>query len=175
MWKLSGQPFAQEAEQRAQEPSDAANAIGRLADRVAELKSQLATLRPAFEVSRAYLFGGAGASTVAVYTLPAPYDTACEYAVLSVAFLDTGVAALSSAGDPSGILAGTPNLTQQGLYGVQIFAAGGEATHLPSEFWQPLQANGNLSLAVNSSSKICYVTVQFRRRVNPAGVPNVGF
>ena len=175
MWKLSGQPFAQEAEHRAQEPSDAANAIGRLADRVAELKSQLAALRPAFEVSRVYVFGGAGASSVATFTLPAPYDTACEYAVLSVAFFDTGTAALSSVGDPSGVLGGTPTLTQAGQYGIQLFAAGAATTVVPSEFWQPLQANGLLTLGVNSSSKVCYVTVQFRRRVNPAGVPNVGF
>jgi len=175
MWKLSNQPFAEEAQQQARDPMTTIEAIGRLADRVAELKSQLQALRPAFEVSVPYVFGGAGASTVATFTLPAPYDTACEYAVLSVAFFDTGTAALSSVGDPTGVLGGTPTLTQQGQYGLQLFAATGANTFTQPDLWRPLQANGQLTLGVNSSAKNCYVTVQFRRRVNPAGVPNAGF
>src|SRR5690348_10280749 len=162
MWKLSGQPFAQEAEQRAQEPSDAANAIGRLADRVAELKSQLATLRPAFEVSRAYLFGGAGSTAGTLFTAYAPYDSACEYCVLSVTFKDTGLLALSQTGDPTGLAAGTPNVTQEAQYGVQMFAASAETTFTPAEHWFPLESNGVLSLSVVSSSKVAYVSVQFR-------------
>lgn len=175
MWNIQRMPQAREALQQADEPSETGDDISRLIAKTAELKSLLATLRPEFETSMPYLFGGAGSTASTLFTLPSPYDTACEYSVLTVSFVDAGSAILSSAGDPSGFLGNLVDVTGQGLYGMQMFNAVGEATLAPALKWLPIQASGQLSLAVNSSSKRCYVSVQFRRRINSAGVPNPGF
>ena len=102
MWNIQRMPQAREALQQADDASATANDLSRLIEKTAELKSMLATLRPEFETSVPYLFGGVGATTVTRFTLPAPYDTACEYCVLAVSFVDAGSAVLSSSGDPSG-------------------------------------------------------------------------
>ena len=175
MWNISRMPQAREALQQAGQPSETGDDISRLIEKTAELKSLLVALRPEFECSTPYLFGGQGATSPTLFTLPSPYLTACEYSVLTVTFVDAGSAALSSAGDPSGFLGNLVDVSGQGLYGLQLFNAVGAATLAPALKWLPIQANGQLSLAVSSSSKRCYVSVQFRRRINPAGVPNPGF
>jgi len=175
MWKYSKQPFAQEAEQKADDPAATISEVSRLVEKIAEMKSLLATLRPEYQVSMPYVFGGAGATTGALFTCQSPYDTAAEYVILSVAFLDAGTAVLSTSGDPTGFLLTTPNVTQQGMYGLRVFAATAAATISPADCWTPIQANGSLNFALNSSAKNAYVTALFRRRVNPAGVFNNGF
>lgn len=173
MWKYAAQPIAAEAQQNAAD--NPAEALSHLTERLGELKASLATLRPEYEYSPPFLFGGAGATTPALFTMPEPFHTPCEYHVLAITFLDVGTAALSSVGDPSALLAGTPNVTPGGLFGQQVFAAAAAVTIVPADCWLPLEANAQLQFAVSSSSKVAYATLVFRRRINPVGVPSFGY
>ena len=175
MWNIQRMPSACEATTQADDASATADDFSRLIEKTAELKSLIQALRPEYQHSRPYLFGGTGASAGKLFTAYAPYDSACEYTILAVTFADAGLCALSSNGDPTGVANGKPDITQEAQYGVQVYASAAEATITPSPNWFALEANGVLSLSVVSASKVCYVSVQFRRRINPAGVPNPGF
>lgn len=180
MWNISRQPFAREEHALADEPSEAVSDISRLAEKMAEMRTQLATIRPAFRYTGPVTVGGIpSASSYQVYV---PINGPCEVCVVSQTNTDNSAALtleLSLNPNLDVTTANTSNMTasldgnQQFLY---LAALGTSSTVPGADCWFPISGDQQLFVRVNGSgSKAGYITLQFRYRINPAGVENPGY
>lgn len=111
------------------------------------------------------MFGGVTGS----YQLPNIYSTPCEYRVVCCAFAGAGTAVLSSDqgfAAPAATGAIQPGTRQEGI----VFASAGAGTVTGRSEWADLPGSRSLYLNVAVTTDSAWVTVQFRRRVNRAGV-----
>lgn len=164
----------------ADEPMQAPSDISQLAERVAELRASLDALRPAFEVSVPTTVGGAPAALA--YTCLVRYASPCEVSVVSLTNSDASHAAtviLST--DPNlDLLASNAATMTASLDGQQGFIFLGtvlaSTTLAGAPQWFPVQGETALYVRVSGAgSNAAYVTLQFRRRINPSGVQSAGF
>lgn len=138
-----------------------------------ELRHHLLVASPLYAYSDPIVFGGVTTAVNAAYALPAEFQTPCQYRVIQVAFGGAGTALIGQ----------QSNLTAPGLsakidpssrqYG-QLYAAPGALTVSGADNWTDLPAGGQVYLAVNVTTDSAWATVQFRRRVSPAGVFSEG-
>jgi hypothetical protein len=157
-----------DAQANAQQESAAA-----LVASLRELRHHLLVASPLYAYSDPIVFGGVTTGANAAYALPAEFQTPCQYRVIQVAFGGAGTALIGQ----------QSNLTAPGLsakidpssrqYG-QVYAAPGALTVSGAENWTDLPAGGQVYLAVNVTTDSAWATVQFRRRVSPAGVYSEG-
>ena len=154
--------------------------ISRLAEHVAEMRAALDASRPMFEVSTPVTVGGVPSASA--YTCLVRYASPCEVSIVSFTNTDSSAAAtviLST--DPNLDLgasnAATMTATLDGNQGFYVPASVLATTTLAgAPQWFPVQGETALYVRVNGSgSKAAYVTLQFRRRVNPSGVQSAGF
>lgn len=182
MWKISRNPFAQEATQDADEPMHAPDDISTLAEKVAALHAVLDASRPLYEYTDPRAVGGIPSASA--YSTRVPFATPCEVSVVMVTTTDLNSVTLTLSADPNlDIMAsGSPNLTasldgNQGfllIVSPQTLASSPASVTGPAN-WFPVQGGTQLYVRVGSSgSKASYVMLQFRRRINPVGVPSNG-
>lgn len=136
-----------------------------------------------FETEGPYTMGGksqAALSQIAnvtgvgsVYTMVTPFDTDCEYAVLSAHFGAAGQAVLSR--DPSTAIGPALTATYDGgsyQRVVPFFAAGEITIPFGRDIWFPLPASDQLYWAVNmaaANTSSALITLAFRRPLNRHG------
>ena len=109
-----------------------------------------------------------------LYLLRSPYNTECEYAIISVSASGTGFAIVSQS---NGIA--VPDITGATQYG--LASSGGDSNPIegllinastnsskqPPLFWQPLGRGINLYVAINAQATFAtFISVAFRRKLN---------
>jgi hypothetical protein len=113
------------------------------------------------------------------YQLLCPFDTTCEYRVLSLAATDVTTAyigkypnytapgnATNIGGDPS-LGTAVPDMGVQGV----VMAGAANTTSPGSDVWLPFAANNTLLIdLIVGSSHAAWVTIIFRRRIQASGV-----
>lgn len=116
--------------------------------------------------------GGASGS----YLIRSPYNTECEYAVMSVSASGTGFAIVSQAQgitipDVSGatsygaLTTGGDNNPLEGIF----INASTNSSKQPPLFWQPLGRGINLYVAINAQATFAtFISVAFRRKLDRA-------
>ena len=179
MWKISGQPFAAEAQQNAADNS--AQALSHLTEKVGELRSLLATLRPEHLYTGPRVLGGV--PQTAPFEMFVPFNGPCEVCVLAVTNSDAAKASMAVLSrnpnlDTGLYSTGAATITEDGadnwLYVVNLAA---NRTVTPAMAWFPLESAGKLFayIGATSATDATYFTLQFRQRINAVGVPVVGY
>lgn len=158
--------------------------LGILLEKLAEVRTEMAASRPAYEATAPRTFGGAVSDTGPAGTCANPFGTACEVAILNISIdASTGinVAAISTSPNLNALQVAAVNGTTTLQGDIPFLYLACVSTSAPGvPHWFPLAPNEALYLYSSSSptgsgAKGVYATVQFRRRVNPAGVPNMGY
>jgi hypothetical protein len=110
-----------------------------------------------------------------VYALANPYQTPCEYSLLSFASFDAASALVSTQRNlpqlaATGSLSAAGGMADPGSQTI-VLTTNAQITIPCADQWFPLADSENLTMAVTvATSKSAFVTVQFRRRKTPAGV-----
>lgn len=184
MWNIQrSMPAAQETDRQANDASETGDDLPRLLEKTAELKSLVQALRPEYEYTGPRTVGGIPSANA--YTVYAPFTSPCEVSVVMVTCTDLNTTTATLSTDPNlDILAsGSANMTatldgNQGfllVVGLQTLASSPASVTGPAN-WFPVPSGAALYVRVGGGgSKSTYFTLQFRRRINPAGVPNYGF
>ena len=123
---------------------------------------------PRYEYSPVLTVGG----PTGKYNLQPFWPTLCEYCLLSVIANEAATVILSTAPNPAPPAdTATLDPSRQDAQQVAVTAAAGTLAY-GGNAWQPLPAQGWLYLATTvANSKAAYVSIQYRRRINPAGIP----
>ncbi len=161
--------------------ADSAPELSRVSLTLGELRALLASATPEYELSAPFTFGGP--PNAGPFSINIPYAGECEAALLT--FTNTTASSqvfcvISPDSGLSGTLLASAAMTTT-LDGSQpwrfmAYVASTTSSITPALTWFPLQGGGKLYLYSGSSAaQGVYVTVQFRRRLNPAGVPHVGY
>lgn len=142
---------------------DSDSDLGALADALRTLVAHHDVWRPSYAHTPVYTYGGPTGSM----DISPPYNTPCEWLLVAVSFEDVGSVAISSAG---GVTAPAAGATFDPSVYTPRTVLQSNACHLVPA-WQPLPADQALHLAmVVTNNKSAYVCLQFRRRINAAGV-----
>lgn len=135
-----------------------------------ELRHHLLVAMPHYVYSDPIVYGGPTTAQNAAYALANEFGSPCQYRVLQVAFTGAGSAIIGpNQGQtaPAAIDTLDPSARIQG----QVFTAAGAATISGADdAWTDLPASARVYLAVAVTTDSAFATVQFRRRVSPAGV-----
>lgn len=165
---------------RAERPDAADHAdLSALLEKIGEARSELAATRPNYEFTAPRSFGGIPATTP--YAMPNPFDTDCEVCILAITNTASQAitAILTTSQNPGGFAAGATAMTatMQGDYRFQFVVSLGPTTTVPGpDCWYPLDNGASLYATIASATtSALYFVLQFRRRTNPAGVPNFGY
>lgn len=143
--------------------------LDELAAQVEQMRRALIVATDEFQVSEPLVFGG----TTGSYSLPSEFSTPAQYRVVCCAFGGAGTATLSSdQGLTTPAVTGViqPSARQQGI----VFAASAASTVSARSEWADLPPSASLFLNVAVTTDSAWVTVQFRRRVNRAGIYSEG-
>ena len=134
------------------------------------LRHHLMVAMPQHVYSDPITFGGKTTGLNAAYILANEFGSPCQYRVLQIAFGGAGTAQIGATqGLSAPALTDAIDPTQR--VRAQTFAAAGAITVSGAEdAWTDLPATGAIYLAVNVTTDAAWATVQFRRRVSPAGV-----
>ena len=126
---------------------------------------------PRYELSPVFAIGG----PTGTYQIPPQWPSTYEYQVIGACFGDVGQLILSSMPQPSAPALGA--IFDGGARANQIPLIGAAAGTLTlAENWQPAPAQQMLYVATSvTNSHSAWVLIQFRRRVNAAGMPAEGF
>lgn len=180
MWNIQRMPAAREATAQTDDAHSISSDVSRLVEKTAELKSLLATLRPEYEYTGPRVVGGIPASTA--YTMLVPFVTPCEVSIALITNTDsTNAATLTLSTDPNLDITtanvATMTATLDGNQSFLVIASPlSQTTVAGAGKWYPIQAESAVYVRVNGAgTKSAYFVLQFRRRVNAAGVPNAGF
>lgn len=182
MWNYSpngrNTPFAHEAELDAAD--NPAHALSALTEQLAEVRSLVAVNRPEYEYTGPRAWGGIGATNNAVYSLTAPFTGPCEVLLYAASATNGTTASYAISTDPQlppdivSYNAGTSTLPGNDQFLI-LLNSQVNVLALPS-VWFPLSGAQTLYLHVPAAyTHPVYVTAQFRRRINPAGVPSQGY
>lgn len=126
---------------------------------------------PKYEYSPVLTYGGPSGS----FILPPVWPTPCEYRLVSVAANDAATVVLSQSPNPAAPAATETLDPSSGTIPRQVAVTAGAATLTYAEGWQALPAHAALYLATTvATSKAAWVSIQYRRRINPAGIPAEG-
>lgn len=166
-------PFAalapsQQAARNEQAAKEAQSAAA-LVQSLQELRHHLMVAMPHYVYSDTFVFGGTTTALNNPLRFTSPFQTPAQYQVLNVAFGGAGTAyigpnrgqaapAITASVDPSAQTSG------------QLYAAGGETTVPGAETWIDIPGNAEIFLAVSAGANAAWATIQFRRRVSPAGL-----
>lgn len=183
MWNIQRMPQAREATADADDAHETGHDLPRLLEKTAELKSLIQALRPEYEYTGPRTVGGVPASTA--YAIMVPFTTPAEVSIVMVTATDANSVTATLSTDPNlDILAsGSASMTAS-LDGNQSFLviaspqtlASSPASITGPANWFPVQGGSELFVRVGGSgSKAAYFVLQFRRRINPSGVPNQGY
>lgn len=137
---------------------------------IEQLRHHLLVAMPHYVYSDPISFGGITTAQNGAFRLDNEFGSPCQYRVLQVAFGGAGTAQI---GATQGLLApsATSVIDSSARLRAQTFAAAGEGTISGAEdAWTDLPASGSVYLAVSATTNAAWATVQFRRRVSPAGV-----
>lgn len=163
-----GNPFAGRKEQEHLSPD---HALHKLIDALHAHREALRVWTAPYEYSQPYTIGGPQITGGNLnYSLASPFGNWSEYSVVQVSFVGTGpfAAALSAAG-PGPIPTSTSSMVDRAGRDYIPYASNA-AINLPqTDTWYPLPG-GQLLYWVMGTGGSGFVTVQFRRRVNPAGI-----
>lgn len=163
-----GNPFAGKEKN---EHLSADHALHKLIDALHAHREALRVWTPPYEYSQPYTIGGPQITGGGVnYSVASPFETWCEYSVVQVSFIGAGpfASALSSASAATVPTSTSTMIDRAGRDYIPY--ASNVAINLPqTDSWYPLPA-GQLLYWVMGSGGAGFVTVQFRRRVNPAGI-----
>lgn len=181
MWNIQrSMPAAREATSQADDASATADDFSRLIEKTAELKSLIQALRPEYEYSGPRSVGGVPVATA--YAIRVPFSSPSEVYVAYISNSDpSNAATLTLSTDPNLDLvasnAATMTATLDGNQSFLILATPvAQSVVAGSGCWYPVQANSELYCRVNGAgSNAAYFVLQFRRRINPSGVPNQGY
>ena len=181
MWNIQRMPSAREATTQADDASATAQELPRLIEKTAELKSLIQALRPEYEYTAPLSFGGVPVTTKP-YSLYVPFGGPCEVSVICATTFD--------AGDQNLVLTTESGLNVTDIAGTSITMSldGNQRFYLPlalnganvgtvalAPCWFPLEAQQLYLYVGGAATKSAFITLQFRRRINPAGVPNPGY
>lgn len=161
---------------------NAADVLSGLAERVAEMHALMGTPRPEYEYTGPRTVGGVPAT--APYAIQVPFAGPCEVCILSVVaagtqntsgILSTEVASIGASLNADGSVKQSLDGSQPWFFLLTGYTQAAYATN----GWLPLNGSSSLYLFVNGSTGGTagglYVVLQFRRRINPAGVPSQGY
>ena len=158
--------FAGSATPPAAEPDEHTRAlVEELGSQVDQLRHALVVATEEYQVSEPVVFGG----TTGNYALQNIYSTPAQFRVCCCAFTGAGTAVLSTdqgmkAPAATGVI--QPGARQPGT----VFASAGADTKPGYQEWADISGDTRLYLDVSVTTDSAFVTVQFRRRVNRAGV-----
>ncbi len=178
MWKHhAAPPFFREAEQDAldsvAEPNEAVNRLSELA---AEVHALAAHVRPEYEYTSPIAFGGLPAGSP--FACPVPFSGPCEVAVVMVTALgnETGNVLLTTEQNASAQFVSVTGTATLAPTPFALIISTLNSTVAPPITWYPLSGNTSIYFALSSNyTKSVFAMVQFRRRINPAGVPQFGY
>lgn len=126
---------------------------------------------PKYELSPVLTFGGPTGN----YSLPPFWPTPAEYRLVSVVANDAATVILSQSPNPATPAATATLDPSSGAIPQQVAVTAGAGTISYHDGWQSLPAHTWLYLATTvATSKAAYISIQFRRRINPAGIPAEG-
>lgn len=167
MQQRIGNPFAAKEKSEHASPDQA---LHRLIDALHQHREALRVWTSPYEYSQPYSLGGAQITAGIPYRVQSPFDSWCEYCVSQVTFVGTGpFSAVLSASAPGALPTNASAVQDQSGRDTLPFASNASATVPLPELWYPLPAGQPLYLVVGSGGGV-QVSVQFRRRVNPAGI-----
>lgn len=145
-----------------------------LAEEMRGLRAHLGAAFPRYQYSEPLTFGGLTTTAYAPLALQSPFTTPCQWRVVLAAFQGAGSLVVSqddSLSAPALTAVIAPSQRQRSV--VFTAAAAGTITG-PDSSWFDLPANSSLYLAVAITTNAGYVTVQFRRAINHAGIYDEG-
>lgn len=134
-----------------------------------ELRHHLIVAQPHYVYSDPIVFGGVTTGQNGAYGLANEFGSPAQYRVLQVAFGGAGQAIVGQTSSLSAPAVSDKLDPSSRIHG-QVFAAAGAATIAGADAWTDIPAGGQIYAAVNVTTDSAWVTVQFRRRVSPAGV-----
>lgn len=155
---------------------NAADVLSGLAERVAEMHALMGTPRPEYEYSVPFSFGGAAGG--APYALNVPFSTPCEVALIAITSIggETGNVALTTEPLFANAQLATTNAVAVPATNFLLVCNTFNSTTTFAEHWFPLSGATSLYMQLSSNfTKTVVACVQFRRRINPAGVPSQGY
>lgn len=140
-----------------------------LAHEGAERAVALPVWKPLYEVSEYFTLGG----LTGEYRMVAPYDGACEMNILTFAASDQASATLS-VGEPLVISNATTYDPAAGGRGLVPFWTAGANSYPIGDSWVPLVNKPTIVFQCTvAASHAAWICIQFRRRINAAGVYTV--
>lgn len=138
-----------------------------------ELRHHLMVAQPHYTYSDPYVFGGLTTTLNTPFRFVSPFSTPAQYCVVQVAFGGAGTALVSSnRGQAAPAL--TDKLDPSALTTGQLYAASAATTVPGAGNWIDIPGDAEIFLAVNVTTDAAWATLQFRRRVSPAGVYSEG-
>lgn len=179
MWEFAQTPLASEAQQNASD--NASDALSRLTEKMGELRSLLATIRPEFEYTGPRVVGGVPSATP--IRINVPFASPCEVSVALACTTEPTTTApitlllstnsnLDIGASNASTITATLDGNQRFLLVVSFFTN----SLVGPDRWFALSGEEPLFLHIHgTSTNAAYMTLQFRRRINPVGVPSPGY
>ena len=167
-----GNPFAGAKDS----PSlSADHALHKLIDALHAHREALRVWTDPYEKSQPYTIGGPAITGGGLaYSIQCPYDSPAEFTVVQVSFVGTGpfAAALAVNNPQATIPTATSALTDLAGKDYLPYSSNVAANIPQNDNWYPIDGRHMIYWFVGTGGS-GQVTVQFRRRVNPAGIYNL--
>lgn len=168
MQQRIGNPFAGRKDPQHLSPD---LALHRLIDALHAHREALRVWTDPYEPSAPVTIGGPTVANGPTYAVVSPFDSPAEFTVVQVSFVGTGpFSAMLGIGIASPILPTATNSFNDMAGRNQVPYSSNVAGNIPqNDNWYPIGAYQQIAWAVGNGGA-GFVTLQFRRRVNPAGI-----
>lgn len=146
---------------------------GALVAALQELRHHLLVAQPHYVFTDTYVFGGGTTTQNAAWAFTNPFQSPAQYRIVQMTFTGAGTALITAQRGfvaPAATTVYDPSTQLSG----QVFAAPGALTVCGSDGWTDIPGAAQVFLAVAATSAAAYATIQFRRRISPAGVFSEG-